>query len=388
LRLKRVEMIGFKSFMDRTALDFRDGITTVLGPNGCGKSNIVDAVRWVLGEQSAKQLRGEKMEDVIFKGTRKRKPMSMAEVTLVFDNSDQRLAVPYDEVAVTRRVSRAGTSDYFLNRTQCRLKDIRDLFYDTGVGNNAYSVIEQEVVGQVLDPSENKVRLMLEEGSGIVRYKVKRKEALRKLDLTERDLLRVEDIVEEIGKQVRSLARQVGKARRHQRFFAEVKALELIRAHEKIKEMAARVGELRVRDEQLRTDGSGDDATAGRLNAQVSAASARRPSARLRIASICSSVSSVCCARKSSRGGAGRSRLQKSPGAVGIGVRRSNPISAVRRKNERTSVMSCGNARRWWPGARRSRAISTSASRLPVGSSATSSNSPSVSCVRRPIRSR
>ncbi len=269
MRLKRVEMIGFKSFMDRTALDFRDGITTVLGPNGCGKSNIVDAVRWVLGEQSAKQLRGEKMEDVIFKGTRKRKPMSMAEVTLVFDNSDQRLAIPYDEVAVTRRVSRAGTSDYFLNKTQCRLKDIRDLFYDTGVGNNAYSVIEQEVVGQVLDPSENKVRLMLEEGSGIVRYKVKRKEALRKLDLTERDLLRVEDIVEEIGKQVRSLARQVGKARRHQRFFAEVKALELIRAHEKIKEMASRVRLLREQDEQLRTEGSGDDATAGRLNAQI-----------------------------------------------------------------------------------------------------------------------
>jgi len=262
-------MIGFKSFMDKTSLEFRDGITTVLGPNGCGKSNVVDAVRWVLGEQSAKQLRGEKMEDVIFKGTRKRKSMSMAEVSLFFDNTDQRLAVPYDEVAVTRRVSRAGTSDYFLNRTQCRLKDIRDLFYDTGVGNNAYSVIEQEVVGQVLDPNENKVRLMLEEGSGIVRYKMKRKEALRKLDLTERDLLRVEDIVEEIGKQVRSLARQVGKARRHQRLFSEVKALEMIRAHDRIRDMAVRIAELRERDEQLSSEGTGDDAEAGRLNAQV-----------------------------------------------------------------------------------------------------------------------
>ena len=269
MRLKRVEMIGFKSFMDRTVLEFRDGITTVLGPNGCGKSNVVDAVRWVLGEQSAKQLRGEKMEDVIFKGTRRRKPMSLAEVSLVFDNSDQLLAVPYEEVAVTRRVSRAGTSDYFLNRTQCRLKDIRDLFYDTGVGNNAYSVIEQEVVGQVLDPTENKVRAMLEEGSGIVRYKIKRKETLRKLDLTERDLLRVEDIVEEIGKQVRSLARQVGKARRHQRLFSEVKALELIRAHEKIREMSSRVAELKARDEQLRTDGAGEDAEAARLGASI-----------------------------------------------------------------------------------------------------------------------
>lgn len=269
MRLKRVEMIGFKSFMDRTVLDFRDGITTVLGPNGCGKSNVVDAVRWVLGEQSAKQLRGEKMEDVIFKGTRKRKPMSQAEVSLVFDNSAQRLPVPYDEVAITRRVSRAGSSDYFLNKTPCRLKDIKDLFYDTGVGNNAYSVIEQEVVGQVLDPSENKVRTILEEGSGIVRYKVKRKEALRKLDLTERDLLRVEDIIEEIGKQVRSLARQVGKARRHQRLYGEVRALEILRAHHKMQEVESLLAELRDREQLLRTEGSGDDAEAARLGAAI-----------------------------------------------------------------------------------------------------------------------
>src|SRR6056297_586042 len=269
MRLKRVEMIGFKSFMDRTVLDFRDGITTVLGPNGCGKSNVVDAVRWVLGEQSAKQLRGEKMEDVIFKGTRKRKPLSMAEVSLIFDNSAQRLNVPYDEVAITRRVTRAGTSDYFLNKTACRLKDIKDLFYDTGVGNNAYSVIEQEIVGQVLDPSENKVRTILEEGSGIVRYKVKRKEALRKLDLTERDLLRVEDIIEEIGKQVRSLARQVGKARRHQRLFGEVRGLELIRAHHRLRDLARQIDELTEREQSLSTEGAGDDAEAERLSASL-----------------------------------------------------------------------------------------------------------------------
>jgi len=271
MRLKRVEMIGFKSFMDRTVLDFRDGITTVLGPNGCGKSNVVDAVRWVLGEQSAKQLRGEKMEDVIFKGTRKRKPLSMAEVSLVFDNTAQRINVPYDEVAITRRVSRSGSSDYFLNKTPCRLKDIKDLFYDTGVGNNAYSVIEQEVVGQVLDPNENKVRTILEEGSGIVRYKVKRKEALRKLDLTERDLLRVEDIIEEIGKQVRSLARQVGKARRHQRLFGEVRSLELVRAHHRLDEIKAEVAELTDREQSLSTEGAGDDAEAARLGAKLEA---------------------------------------------------------------------------------------------------------------------
>ena len=267
MRLKRVELIGFKSFMDRTVLDFRDGITTILGPNGCGKSNVVDAVRWVLGEQSAKQLRGEKMEDVIFKGSGRRKPLSVAEVSLVFDNADGQLKIDYDEVAVTRRVTRAGTSDYFLNKTPCRLKDIKDLFYDTGVGNNAYSVIEQEVVGQVLDPAENKVRAILEEGSGIVRYKVKRKETLRKLDLTERDLLRVEDIIDEIGTQVRSLARQVGKARRHQRLFAELKGLEILRAYAQLQELEHAGHALRDRVQALRTEGSGDDAEVARLRA-------------------------------------------------------------------------------------------------------------------------
>jgi len=271
VRLKRVEMIGFKSFMDRTVLDFRDGITTILGPNGCGKSNVVDAVRWVLGEQSAKQLRGEKMDDVIFKGTHKRKPLSVAEVSLVFEDCGPRLGVEYDEVALTRRVTRAGTSDYFINRAPSRLKDIKDLFYDTGVGNNAYSVIEQEVVGQVLDPTENKVRTILEEGSGIVRYKVKRKEALRKLDLTERDLLRVEDIIEEIGRQVRSLARQVGKARRHQKLLGEVRGLELIRADLRIRKMDGELDGLRERADALRAEGSGDDAALARHNADLEA---------------------------------------------------------------------------------------------------------------------
>ncbi len=269
MRLKKVEMIGFKSFMDRTVLDFRDGITTILGHNGCGKSNVVDAVRWVLGEQSAKQLRGEKMEDVIFKGTGKRKALSMAEVSLVFDNTAGVLSVPYTDVAITRKVTRTGTSDYYLNKVPCRLKDIRDLFYDTGVGNNAYSVIEQEVVGQVLDPHEKKVRSILEEGSGIVRYKVKRKEALRKLDLTQRDLLRVEDIIDEIGRQVRSLARQVGKARRHQKLFSEVKALELLRASKRVAEHTLELKGLQDQVQQLRTEGSGDDAELSQRRAEL-----------------------------------------------------------------------------------------------------------------------
>jgi len=269
VRLKRVEMIGFKSFMDRTVLDFRDGVTAVLGPNGSGKSNVVDAVRWVLGEQSPKQLRGEKMEDVIFKGSARRKPLSTAEVTLTFNNDDGVLDIEYGEVAITRRVSREGGSDYFLNRTPCRLKDLKDLLYDTGAGNNAYSIIEQEMVGQVLDPNENKVRSILEEGSGVVRYKARRKEALRKLDLTERDLLRVEDIIEEISRQVRSLARQVGKARRHQKLFGELRSLEIIKAHFSAASLREELQELQGRIEELRSVDSGESAELARHRARI-----------------------------------------------------------------------------------------------------------------------
>jgi len=269
VRLKRVEMVGFKSFMDKTTLDFRDGVTAVLGPNGSGKSNVVDAVRWVLGEQSPKQLRGEKMEDVIFKGSSHRKPLSTAEVTLIFDNDDGLLDIEYGEVAITRRVSREGGSDYFLNRVPCRLKDLKDLLFDTGAGNNAYSIIEQEMVGQVLDPNENKVRAILEEGSGVVRYKARRKEALRKLDLTERDLLRVEDIIEEIGRQVRSLARQVGKAKRHQKLFAELRSLEIIKAHATVSTLQRELDGLEEEIQELRAVGSGEDAELAAHRARI-----------------------------------------------------------------------------------------------------------------------
>jgi len=262
-------MVGFKSFMDKTTLDFRDGVTAVLGPNGSGKSNVVDAVRWVLGEQSPKQLRGEKMEDVIFKGSSHRKPLSTAEVTLIFDNDDGLLDIEYGEVAITRRVSREGGSDYFLNRVPCRLKDLKDLLFDTGAGNNAYSIIEQEMVGQVLDPNENKVRAILEEGSGVVRYKARRKEALRKLDLTERDLLRVEDIIEEIGRQVRSLARQVGKAKRHQKLFAELRSLEIIKAHATVSTLQRELDGLEEEIQELRAVGSGEDAELAAHRARI-----------------------------------------------------------------------------------------------------------------------
>lgn len=233
MRLKSIEMQGFKSFVERTKLEFDDGITAILGPNGCGKSNIVDAVRWVLGEQSAKSLRGAKMDDVIFKGTVKRRPVSVAEVTLTFENEDRGLPIDFSEVSIKRKVTRDGGSDYFLNGSPCRLKDLRDLFYDSGVNNTSYSIIEESMIKQILNENNTELRSLLEQGSGITKYKARRKETQRKLDRTQTDLLRLYDIIEVIGREVRSLQRQVGKARRHQTLFQEIQSLDLAVAQRK-----------------------------------------------------------------------------------------------------------------------------------------------------------
>jgi len=227
VKLKTIEIQGFKSFVDRTRLEFDEGITAILGPNGCGKSNVVDAIRWVLGEQSAKALRGGKMDDVIFKGTTKRRPVGMAEVTLTFTNDDYAIPVDFNEVSIKRRVTRDGGSDYFLNGTPCRLKDLRDMFFDSGVNNTSYSIIEESMIKQILNENNHELRHLLEEGSGITKYKARRKETQRKLDRTQTDLIRLYDIVEEISREVRSLQRQVGKARRHQTLFKEIRSLDL-----------------------------------------------------------------------------------------------------------------------------------------------------------------
>ena len=179
MRLKRLETFGFKSFADRMTFDFEDGITAVIGPNGCGKSNIVDSIKWVIGEQSAKALRGDDMTDVIFNGCATRRGMAFAEVTLVLDQVGVQLGMESDEVALTRRLTRDGQSAYFLNGKPCRLKDIKELFMDTGVGTAAYSVIEQGRVGFILESNTKDRRVILEEAAGISRYKARRKVALR-----------------------------------------------------------------------------------------------------------------------------------------------------------------------------------------------------------------
>ena len=222
MRLKKLIVHGFKSFADRTEFVFDSPITGIVGPNGCGKSNVVDAFKWVLGEQSAKSLRGDAMADVIFNGAATRKPSGMAEVVLVFDNpkrpfEDSRvLNMDVDEVAVGRRLYRDGASEYHLNNKTARLKDVRELFMDTGVGVDAYSVIEQGRVSALLEANPAERRLIFEEAAGVSKFKVKRKEALRKLERVDQNLLRVNDVVAEVEKQLRSVKIQAGKARVYQ----------------------------------------------------------------------------------------------------------------------------------------------------------------------------
>ena len=232
MSLRKLIVQGFKSFADRVEFVFDSPITGIVGPNGCGKSNVVDAFKWVLGEQSAKSLRGDAMMDVIFNGSAARKPSGMAEVVLVFDNprredATRALALDVDEVAVGRRLFRDGTSEYHLNNGSSRLKDIRELFLDTGVGADAYSVIEQGKVSAMLEANPAERRIIFEEAAGISKYKVKKKEAQRKLEKVDLNLLRVHDIVEEVEKRLRSVKIQAGKARNYQELSGRLNELRL-----------------------------------------------------------------------------------------------------------------------------------------------------------------
>ena len=215
MRLQKLQLYGFKSFADKTEFDFDAGLTVFCGPNGCGKSNIVDAVRWVLGEMSAKSLRGGEMADVIFNGTANRKSLGFCEVTLKIQNDRGLLPVEYQEVQVTRRLYRSGESEYLINMQPCRLKDIRELFMDTGVGMDAYSVMEQGRIDQLLQSNPQERRSVFEEAAGISKYKAQKKAALSKLERVEQNLLRLGDIIEEVEKQLRSVKRQASAARRY-----------------------------------------------------------------------------------------------------------------------------------------------------------------------------
>ncbi|GAA4712902.1 chromosome segregation protein SMC [Brevibacillus fulvus] len=213
--LKRLELVGFKSFADRTEMEFVKGVTAVVGPNGSGKSNVSDSIRWVLGEQSAKSLRGAKMEDIIFAGSDKRKPLNYAEVTLTLDNSDRALDLEYSEVSITRRVYRSGESEYYINKRACRLKDIMELFMDTGLGKEAYSIIGQGKIEEILSTKAEDRRGIFEEAAGIVKYKNRKREAEKKLEETEQNLVRIHDIVSEINEQIVPLQEQAETAKQY-----------------------------------------------------------------------------------------------------------------------------------------------------------------------------
>jgi chromosome segregation protein len=268
MHLQSLELFGFKSFADKTIFNFHEGITAIVGPNGCGKSNVLDAVRWVLGEQSAKSLRGDEMADVIFNGTDTRKPVGFAEVSLTFTDCAAELEVDWHEVRVTRRVYRDGNSEYLLNKTPCRLRDIQGLFADTGVARAAYSMMEQGKIDMVLSSRPEDRRAVFEEAAGITKYKNQKREALRKLEATEANLLRIGDVIKEVKRQIGSLQRQAGKARRYQALLADLRTLdthhsrnqldsletELARSHAEIARVSKSEHEIRTEIDMSETE--------------------------------------------------------------------------------------------------------------------------------------
>ncbi len=227
MNLKRIEMVGFKSFADYQKIEFEDGITAIVGPNGCGKSNVADAIRWVLGEQSSKQLRGSTMQDVIFKGTEKRKGLSFCEVSLTFDNTNRIFDVDYDEIIITRKLYRSGESEYLINKTPARLKDITNILHDSGVGKNGYSIIGQGMVGKIVNSKPEERRAIFEEAAGISKFKSKKVEAERKLLNTQDNLNRINDLITEIDRQLKPLREQAETAKVYYEYKEKLKALEV-----------------------------------------------------------------------------------------------------------------------------------------------------------------
>ena len=247
--LKSLEIQGFKSFANKIDLKFHNGITGIVGPNGSGKSNVGDAVRWVLGEQSAKQLRGANMQDVIFSGTENRKPLGFASVAITLDNADHKLPVEYEEVTVSRRVYRSGESEYRLNGTTCRLKDIQELFYDTGIGKEGYSIIGQGQIDKILSGRPEERRELFDEAAGIVKFKRRKAAACKKLEAERANLIRVDDILSELKRQMEPLKRQAEQAKIYLKKKEELKKADL---HMFLLEMERIEKELSETDEKYR----------------------------------------------------------------------------------------------------------------------------------------
>src|SRR5437763_10327999 len=239
MHLQSLELFGFKSFADKTVFNFHEGVTAIVGPNGCGKSNVLDAVKWALGEQSAKSLRGDEMADIIFNGADTRKQVGFAEVSVTFTDCAEEFGIEWHDVRVTRRVYRDGNSEYLLNKTPCRLRDIQSLFADTGIARTAYSMMEQGRIDMILSSRPEDRRAVFEEAAGITKYKTQKREALRKLEATEANLLRIGDIIKEVKRQIGSLQRQAGKARRYQTLLADLQVLDTHHSRRQLDELQA-----------------------------------------------------------------------------------------------------------------------------------------------------
>ncbi|MDE1170235.1 MAG: chromosome segregation protein SMC [Verrucomicrobium sp.] len=253
--LKALNVVGFKSFADKTEVQFHRGVTAIVGPNGCGKSNVLDSIRWVLGEQSAKALRGGQMQDVIFSGSDTRKPLGMAEVSLTFGDCEHQLGTAFNEVTITRRLFRDGNSEYEINQTPCRLRDIHQLFMDTGIGRTAYSIMEQGKIDQILSARPEDRRAIFEEAAGITKYKSQKKEAMRKLEQTEANLLRLVDVIGEVRRQIGSLQRQASKARRYQELHAALQEGELRFARYQFGQLTSEINALQTQADSAQESG-------------------------------------------------------------------------------------------------------------------------------------
>ena len=225
--ISKLHIQGFKSFLNKTDFSFGEGITAVVGPNGCGKSNIVDAIRWILGEQKISVLRSTRKEDVIFNGSKNRKPLSFCEASILIHNNRDILPIEYNDVEITRRLYRSGESEFYINKTQCRMKDIHNLFVDTGMSSNAYSVIELKMVDSILSHNADDRRHMFEEAASINHYKQQRQGAMRKMDATRSDMERVNDIIIEVKNTVSNLGLQMKRYERHSKLSAELKVMEI-----------------------------------------------------------------------------------------------------------------------------------------------------------------
>ncbi len=319
--LKTLEIIGFKSFANKTKLEFEPGMTAIVGPNGCGKSNVSDAVRWVLGEQRARALRGAKMEDVIFNGTDSAKALGMAEVSITLADCTDALGIEYDEVCITRRVFRSGESGYFLNRKACRLKDIQRLFMDTGVGTDSYSVLEQGKIDQILSARPEDRRTVFEEASGITKYKADKKEALRKLEHTEANLLRLADVIREVKRQIISLQRQAGKARRYKELSEEMRGLDIYVTRERLREYAQKLnalsGELQVLEQ-----------TVNELHRQVETAESEAEASRQALTQLEQTISDAM-----EQASAARSDLERTRNLITMNTDRITELTTLAQRN-------------------------------------------------------